>query len=172
MSFVTFGVHASHASGRSFLVISISGRYRRYHADRSHWRRRVRSVRERVGSRFHPRVSLSHANERNLRRATNTRASICSSTSHLNDDTMTAEHEHSDFRKRSRRTKSVTRAEEIKKAEQMVRRSQPDKPWVTHWYTASFAYLFTYAPVPRISIDAYHGYPFGTMTDRLSAKYR
>ncbi|XP_070151191.1 diacylglycerol O-acyltransferase 1 isoform X2 [Polyergus mexicanus] len=42
---------------------------------------------------------------------------------------MTAEHEHSDFRMRSRRTKSVTRAEEIKKAEQMVRRSQPDKPY-------------------------------------------
>ncbi|XP_029174994.1 diacylglycerol O-acyltransferase 1 isoform X2 [Nylanderia fulva] len=41
---------------------------------------------------------------------------------------MTAEHEHSDFRMRSRRTKSVTRAEEIQKAEQMVRRSQPDKP--------------------------------------------
>ncbi|XP_071633842.1 diacylglycerol O-acyltransferase 1 [Temnothorax longispinosus] len=41
---------------------------------------------------------------------------------------MTAEHEHSDSRVRSRRTKSVTRAEEIQKAEQKVRRSQPDKP--------------------------------------------
>jgi len=44
-------------------------------------------------------------------------------------DDMTAEHEHGgDSRMRSRRTKSVTRAEEIKKAEQKVRRSQPDKP--------------------------------------------
>lgn len=42
---------------------------------------------------------------------------------------MTVEHEHnSDFRMRSRRTKSVTRAEEIQKVERMVRRSQPDKP--------------------------------------------
>ncbi|XP_012229582.1 diacylglycerol O-acyltransferase 1 [Linepithema humile] len=41
---------------------------------------------------------------------------------------MTAENEHGDLRMRSRRTKSVTRAEEIRKAEQMVRRSQPDKP--------------------------------------------
>ncbi|KAL6429860.1 hypothetical protein ACFW04_007613 [Cataglyphis niger] len=41
---------------------------------------------------------------------------------------MTAEYEHSDSRMRSRRTKSVTRAEEIQKAELMVRRSQPDKP--------------------------------------------
>lgn len=41
---------------------------------------------------------------------------------------MTVEHEHSDFRMRSRRTRSVTRAEDIQKAEQMVRRSQPDKP--------------------------------------------
>ncbi|XP_077272035.1 diacylglycerol O-acyltransferase isoform X2 [Temnothorax americanus] len=41
---------------------------------------------------------------------------------------MTAEHEHSDSRVRSRRTKSVTRAEEIQKAELKVRRSQPDKP--------------------------------------------
>lgn len=77
------------------------------------------------------RVSLRPANERDLRRAANTRASICSSTSRLNDDNMTVEHEHnSDFRMRSRRTKSVTRAEEIQKVERMVRRSQPDKPWV------------------------------------------
>lgn len=41
---------------------------------------------------------------------------------------MTSEHEHCDSRARSRRTKSVTRAEEIQKAEQKVRRSQPDKP--------------------------------------------
>ncbi|XP_011872103.1 PREDICTED: diacylglycerol O-acyltransferase 1 [Vollenhovia emeryi] len=41
---------------------------------------------------------------------------------------MTTEHEHSDPRVRSRRTKSVTRAEEIQKVEQKVRRSQPDKP--------------------------------------------
>ncbi|XP_076388943.1 diacylglycerol O-acyltransferase isoform X3 [Megachile rotundata] len=40
---------------------------------------------------------------------------------------MTAEHEN-DTRVRLRRTKSVTRAEEIQKAEMMVRRSQPDKP--------------------------------------------
>ncbi|XP_020279566.1 diacylglycerol O-acyltransferase 1 [Pseudomyrmex gracilis] len=42
--------------------------------------------------------------------------------------TLTAEHEYGDFRMRSRRTKSVTRAEEIQKAELMVRKSQPDKP--------------------------------------------
>ncbi|KAL0107206.1 hypothetical protein PUN28_015615 [Cardiocondyla obscurior] len=42
---------------------------------------------------------------------------------------MTTEHEHGDEpRMRSRRTKSVTRAEEIQHAEQKVRRSQPDKP--------------------------------------------
>ncbi|XP_076388942.1 diacylglycerol O-acyltransferase isoform X2 [Megachile rotundata] len=41
---------------------------------------------------------------------------------------MTAEHEN-DTRVRLRRTKSVTRAEEIQKAEMMVRRSQPDKPY-------------------------------------------
>ncbi|XP_011137917.1 diacylglycerol O-acyltransferase 1 [Harpegnathos saltator] len=41
---------------------------------------------------------------------------------------MPAEHENGETRLRSRRTKSVTRAEEIRKAEQMVRRSQPDKP--------------------------------------------
>ncbi|KAG5345174.1 DGAT1 acyltransferase, partial [Acromyrmex charruanus] len=42
---------------------------------------------------------------------------------------MTVEFEHSDvLRMRIRRTKSVTRAEEIQKAEQKVRRSQPDKP--------------------------------------------
>lgn len=40
---------------------------------------------------------------------------------------MTAEHEN-DTRVRLRRTKSVTRAEEIQKAEMMVRKSQPDKP--------------------------------------------
>nr|XP_034178522.1 diacylglycerol O-acyltransferase 1 isoform X3 [Osmia lignaria] len=40
---------------------------------------------------------------------------------------MTAEHE-SDTRVRLRRTKSVTRAEEIQKAEMMARKSQPDKP--------------------------------------------
>ncbi|XP_018051121.1 PREDICTED: diacylglycerol O-acyltransferase 1 isoform X2 [Atta colombica] len=41
---------------------------------------------------------------------------------------MTTEHEYSDSRMRLRRTKSVTRAEEIQKAELKVRRSQPDKP--------------------------------------------
>ncbi|XP_018407025.1 PREDICTED: diacylglycerol O-acyltransferase 1 isoform X2 [Cyphomyrmex costatus] len=41
---------------------------------------------------------------------------------------MTVEYEHSDSRTRLRRTKSVTRAEEIQKAELKVRRSQPDKP--------------------------------------------
>nr|XP_034178521.1 diacylglycerol O-acyltransferase 1 isoform X2 [Osmia lignaria] len=41
---------------------------------------------------------------------------------------MTAEHE-SDTRVRLRRTKSVTRAEEIQKAEMMARKSQPDKPY-------------------------------------------
>lgn len=40
---------------------------------------------------------------------------------------MTVEHEN-DSRVRLRRTKSVTRAEEIQKAEMIVRRSQPDKP--------------------------------------------
>ncbi|XP_011693461.1 PREDICTED: diacylglycerol O-acyltransferase 1 [Wasmannia auropunctata] len=41
---------------------------------------------------------------------------------------MTAENGHGDSRMRARRTKSVTRAEEIQKVEQKVRRSQPDKP--------------------------------------------
>ncbi|XP_076762987.1 diacylglycerol O-acyltransferase [Xylocopa sonorina] len=40
---------------------------------------------------------------------------------------MTMEHEN-DARVRLRRTKSVTRAEEIQKAELMVRKSQPDRP--------------------------------------------
>lgn len=40
---------------------------------------------------------------------------------------MTAEHEN-DSRVRLRRTKSVTHAEEIQKAELLVRKSQPDKP--------------------------------------------
>ncbi|XP_043506500.1 diacylglycerol O-acyltransferase 1 isoform X3 [Frieseomelitta varia] len=40
---------------------------------------------------------------------------------------MTMEHEN-DTRVRLRRTKSVTRAEEIQKAEMLARRSQPDKP--------------------------------------------
>ncbi|KAF7382145.1 diacylglycerol O-acyltransferase 1 isoform X1 [Vespula maculifrons] len=40
---------------------------------------------------------------------------------------MTAEHEN-ETRVRLRRTKSVTHAEEIQKAEQRVRKSQPDKP--------------------------------------------
>ncbi|XP_043682477.1 diacylglycerol O-acyltransferase 1 isoform X2 [Vespula pensylvanica] len=41
---------------------------------------------------------------------------------------MTAEHEN-ETRVRLRRTKSVTHAEEIQKAEQRVRKSQPDKPY-------------------------------------------
>lgn len=45
---------------------------------------------------------------------------------------MTTDYESGDFRMRSRRTKSVTRAEEIQKAELKVRRSQPDRPWVLY----------------------------------------
>ncbi|KAI4482335.1 hypothetical protein M0804_008886 [Polistes exclamans] len=44
---------------------------------------------------------------------------------------MTTEHEN-DSRVRLRRTKSVTHAEEIQKAEQLVRKSQPDKPMIEY----------------------------------------
>lgn len=53
------------------------------------------------------------------------RARVILVPSSQNDITM--EHEN-DTRVRLRRTKSETRAEEIQKAEQMVRKSQPDKP--------------------------------------------
>lgn len=39
-------------------------------------------------------------------------------------------HNHKDNTLRNRRTKSVTRAEEITTKEQKQRKSQPDKPWV------------------------------------------
>lgn len=54
------------------------------------------------------------------------RARVILVPSSQNND-ITMEHEN-DTRVRLRRTKSETRAEEIQKAEQMVRKSQPDKP--------------------------------------------